>query len=257
VENTKVDTDEGKALAWPNAPEGIPDPRLAPETALSRFLFFQGLPRDVREEAAKSIQWRTYSLGTTIIAQGDTDRDVCFLYSGQIQIIRNSRSGRGVHFDTVQSGNFFGELSVFDNKPRSATVIAKSECVVGKISGQQFLDLVSGFEKPALVLLRRLANIIRDANERIANLSLMNAEQRLCTELASQIEADPGNRHQHRVFPVPTQLELAARAGVTRQTVARILAKLNHDKIIERRGRVLHIHNPKKLQDIALEGKLT
>jgi len=255
VKNSNVDMGEGKALSWPDAPENTPDPRLAPDAALSRFLFFQGMPREVRAKVAKSIQWRTYPIGAPIIAQGENDRDVCFLYSGQVQVIRNSRSGRGVHFDSVGSGAFFGELSILDNKPRSATVIAKNECTVGKITGQQFLDLVTSYENSALVLLARLADIIRSANERIANLSLMNAEQRLCNELAGQIESDPGNRHQKRIYPVPTQLDLAARAGVTRQTVARILGKLNHDKIIERRGRVLHIHDPKKLQDIALDRK--
>jgi len=257
VKISNVDMGAGKALPWPDAPENPPDPRLAPDAALSRFLFFQGLPRSVRKEVAKSIEWRTYGAGARIIAQDDTDRDVCFLYSGHVQMLRSAHTGRDVHFDLLQSGNFFGELSVFDDQPRSATVIAKSQCAVGRMAGQQFLDLVTSYEKPALVLLRRLAVIVRDANERIANLSLMNAEQRLCNELAGQVEVDPGNSRRHRVYPVPTQLELAARAGVTRQTVARVLAKLNHDKIIERRGRVLHIHDPKKLQDIALEGKPT
>ncbi|MBT4932461.1 MAG: Crp/Fnr family transcriptional regulator [Rhodospirillaceae bacterium] len=243
--------------SWPDAADGLPDPKLAPEAALSRFLFFQGLSPEVREQVAGIIDWRTYGAGATIIAQDETDHDVCFLFSGQVQVLRSSRSGRDVHYDSIKSGNFFGELSILDDMPRSATVIARSECAVGKITGRQFLDLVATHEKPALVLLRRLAVIIRDANERIANLSLMNAEQRLCNELAGQVEADPGNLQRYRVYPVPTQLELAARAGVTRQTVARVLSKLNQENIIERRGRVLHIHDRKKLQDIALAGKQT
>jgi CRP/FNR family transcriptional regulator, cyclic AMP receptor protein len=246
-----------RSLKWPVSPVNTPDPRLAPEAALGRFLFFQGLPRETREEVAKRILWRNYNAGSTIIRQSETDDDIFILFSGLANVIRTSQSGRGVFFDSIQSGNFFGELSVFDEKPRSATVIAKTDCTVGKMVGQEFLELVARYEKPALVLLSRLASMVRNANDRIANLSLLNAEQRICGELVAHVEADPGNTRQHRIYPVPTQLELADRAGVTRQTVARVFAKLTAQSIIERRGKVLHVRQYEKLQSIASVGKLT
>ncbi len=76
---------------------------------------------------------------------------------------------------------------------------------MGVLEGTGFVRSVTNYEQPALVLLRRLAGIIRSTDDRIVSLSFMSAEQHICLELLRYIEPDPGDTRQLRVFPVPTQ----------------------------------------------------
>lgn len=111
------------------------------------------------------------------------------------------------------------------------------------------------YEQPALVLLRRLAGIIRSTDDCIVNLSFMSTEQRICLELLRYIEPDPGDTRQLRVFPVPTQNSLADTIGVTRQTVSRIFSKLASNQAIKRHGKILYVRDHETLEKTALHGE--
>ena len=215
------------------------------------------LPKPARKNISNKFTWWEFDAGSQIISRGEIGNEVFFLVSGAVQIVNFSESGRVVAYAMLQSGNFFGELAAIDGKPRSAAVVAMTRCVLGILAGREFLKLITQHEKSALVLLRRLAEIIRGADERIENLSLFGAEQRVCLELLRYLEPDPGDIRRFRVFPVPTQAALANSIGVTRQTVARIFGKLSRDQIIERRGKALYIRNHRKLEETALETKPT
>ncbi len=107
------------------------------------------------------------------------------------------------------------------------------------------------------ILLRQLAGTIRNTDERIEALSLMDAEQRVCLELLRYLEPDPGSMDRFRVYPAPTHVEMAYTIGVTRQTVARIFSRLAKDHVVEREGKVLYIRDHGKLKKTAFQVKTT
>lgn len=215
------------------------------------------LPKTVRTRVLNSLKPQGFDAGSPIISRGDPGNEVFILQSGTAQVLNYSETGRVVAYATLEPGAVFGELAAIDGKPRSATVIAKTDCSVGVLNGTEFMRLVTKYEPLTVYVLQRLAGIIRCADESIENLSLMGAEQRICLELLRYLEPDPGNLDQVRVYPVPTQVALADSLGVTRQTVARIFGKLCKEGTIERRGKSLFVLDCEKLEQFALHIKAT
>ena len=216
-----------------------------------------GLPKNVRNKVSGEITTRHYGAGSQIVTRGDTRDEVFFLFAGTAQVVNYSDTGRVVAYASLEPGDLFGELTAIDGKPRSATVIARTKCTVGTLPGAKFMQLVTKYERPASILLERLAGIIRSTDERIEALSLMDAEQRICLELLRYLEPDPGRMDRFRVYPVPTHVEMAYTIGVTRQTVARIFSRLAKDRVVERQGKVLYIRNHGKLKETAFQAKTT
>ena len=104
-------------------------------------------------------------------------------------------------------------------------------------------------------VLRRLAHIIRTADDRIMDLSTLKAVQRVYVELIRLSEPDE-NTGQCLVRPLPTQRDIARRASTSRETVARVLGQLARAGIVERKGRTLHIFDMDRLKEMTdtLEG---
>ncbi|NQU62609.1 MAG: Crp/Fnr family transcriptional regulator [Rhodospirillales bacterium] len=249
-----TDSEGGKRRLKP--PSSGDDKVLALDT-FNTIPLIAGLPKNVRIKTSSEITRRPYGAGSEIVSRGDTRDEVFFLFTGSAQVINYSDMGRVVAYASLGPGDLFGELTAIDGKPRSATVIARTPCTVGTLPGEKFMQLVTKYERPASILLRRLAGIIRSTDERIEALSLMDAEQRVCLELLRYLEPDPGSMDRFRVYPAPSHVEMAHTIGVTRQTVARIFSRLAKDQVVEREGKVLYIRDHGKLKEAAFQVKTT
>jgi len=104
-------------------------------------------------------------------------------------------------------------------------------------------------------VLRRLAHIIRTADDRIMDLSTLKAVQRVYVEIL-RLSGTDENTGQDLVRPLPTQRDIARRASTSRETVARVVGQLARAKIVERKGRTLFIHDKARLAEMteAMEG---
>ena len=118
--------------------------------------------------------------------------------------------------------------------------------------GSVFRDLVTSHLDLSLALLRKLAGIIRIGDERISDISLLGAEQRVCIGLISMATPDPAKPKSLIIFPVPTQANFADVIGVSRETVSRVFSRLRQERIIRRKDKTLYIPNKKKLEQRAL-----
>ena len=125
-------------------------------------------------------------------------------------------------------------------------------CTVVAMPGSVFRDLVTSHLDLSLALLRKLAGIIRMDDERIADVGLLGAEQRICIKLISMVTRDPAKPKGLIISPVPTQATIADMIGLSRETVSRILSRLRQERIIRRKGGTLYILNRKKLEQRAL-----
>jgi CRP-like cAMP-binding protein len=95
-----------------------------------------------------------------------------------------------------------------------------------------------------------LVEIIRTSDERITELSTLGALQRVGRELLRLAEPRAGDPNVWSIARLPTQGSIAAQIGTTRETVARTLAQLAHDGLIERRGRQLRIPDRARLEGL-------
>ena len=229
---------------------------LGGERSLADVPFFSGLGKNELGRIEAACQWFDFEPGQRIIERGQTESDVYFLLAGIAHVLNFAGSGRAVDYASLETGDYFGELAAIDGEPRSATVITRTPCRLAVLTGDVFMDLITSHKKLAMAVFKRLARIIRLGDDRIIDLSLLGAEQRVCLELLRLARPDPIVMDNLEIFPVPTQGLIANSVGVTRETVARIFGRLSGDGVIERKAKVLYIRDRNRLEELALaEGR--
>ena len=218
---------------------------------LNNIQLLQSLEAGAKATLVRQCIWRHYAAGEEIVAREDDTNDVLFIAEGAVQIADYAPSGREVSYADVLAGGHVGELSAIDGLPRSAAVIARSDCLIARLSCHAFMQLIEDEPKIALALLRRLTQIIRTTNEKITELSTVGAMQRVYRELQRLASVDPDNDQGLIIANLPTQETMAARLGTTRETVARVLAQLARAKVTKRSGRTLYVRDAEQLDALA------
>ena len=222
----------------------------AEETAalLGRVPVFEALrPEDLVRVADVAVP-RSFRGGEVVFREGD-DSDTCYIVrSGHARAVREHGDGRQITLATFGPGDFFGELAMFDDERRSATVEAVDALYVLGIPGVDMRALLSRHPEIAVKLVISLGRRLRAANERLARQSFQTVQSRVAavlTQLVDQARSEgAGDRD---VLVTATQAELAQLAGSSRESASRFLAVLERAGVISQgRGR-LTVHDPAAL----------
>ena len=224
---------------------------------METFALLRALPEDAQAQVKAKLICETHATGTVLHSPDGGGERVYFLVSGTALAVNTPSQLRSVIFESLNAGDIFGELSALDSEPCPMEVIATSTCQVCSLSQRDFASLIIKHEYAVRDVLRAISAKVRRAYDRIESLCALTAEQRVCEDLLNRAIADPTNKNRVRVFPVPTQQEIANTVGTTRQTVARVFGKLIRDKVIERRGQVLIFLDPEQLEREAQPQKAT
>jgi len=209
------------------------------------------LPAEDLALAEQNCRWRRYGKGERIVERASDNRDVYFVVEGTVEVVNFSLSGRAVAYADLPAGHFFGELAAIDGEPRSATVEAKTACLIGAMSPGHFIKLVQRHPEISLYVMRRLAAIVRACDERIMDLSTLGAMQRILVELLNAAKPDPITPGSWMIYPSPPQRETAVRAATTRETVARVFTQLQDAGLIRRKGRTLYLRDRAEIERLA------
>ncbi|MEY3567493.1 MAG: hypothetical protein RLZ19_1507 [Actinomycetota bacterium] len=125
--------------------------------SLRRVALFSSCSTKDLEKIAKAGDEVTLSAGTVIVDQGQTGREAFVIISGSATVKRN-----GKKVATLGAGSVVGELSLLDHGPRTATVVADTECTMLVISQRQFLAVIDAIPAISHKLLATLAGRIRE-----------------------------------------------------------------------------------------------
>ena len=218
---------------------------------LSGIKLFACLSPDELARVEQGCHWHRFKRNDTIVERASENRDVFFILEGKVEIVNHSLSGRPVAYAELGPGHFFGELAAIDGEPRSAAVMAKTECRLGSLSPDRFLDLLRRQPEVAMHVMRRLAAVIRLCDERIMDLATLGAMQRILVELLRAATPDPITQGSWLIYPVPPQRETAMKAATTRETVARVYTQLQDLGLIRRKGRSLYLRDKSELERMA------
>ena len=222
----------------------------AEETAalLGRVPVFEALrPEDLVRVADVAVP-REFRGGEVVFREGD-DSDTCYVVrSGHARAVREHADGRQITLATFGPGDFFGELAMFDDERRSATVEAVDALDVLGIPGVDMRALLSRHPEIAVKLVIALGRRLRAANERLARQSFQTVQSRVAavlTQLVDQARSEGAGERD--VLVTATQAELAQLAGSSRESASRFLAVLERAGVISQgRGR-LTVHDPAAL----------
>ena len=222
----------------------------AEETAalLGRVPVFEALrPEDLVRVADVAVP-RSFRAGEVVFREGD-DSDTCYVVrTGHARAVREHADGRQITLATFGPGDFFGELAMFDDERRSATVEAVDALDVLGIPGVDMRALLSRHPEIAVKLVISLGRRLRAANERLARQSFQTVQSRVAAVLAQLVDqAQAEGAGERDVLLTATQAELAQLAGSSRESASRFLAVLERAGVISQgRGR-LTVHDPAAL----------
>jgi CRP-like cAMP-binding protein len=222
----------------------------AEETAalLGRVPVFEALrPEDLVRVADVAVP-RSFRGGEVVFREGD-DSDTCYVVrSGHARAVREHADGRQITLATFGPGDFFGELAMFDDERRSATVEAVDALDVLGIPGVDMRALLTRHPEIAVKLVIALGRRLRAANERLARQSFQTVQSRVAAVLAQLVDqARAEGAGERDILLTATQAELAQLAGSSRESASRFLAVLERAGVISQgRGR-LTVHDPAAL----------
>ena len=216
---------------------------------LGRVPVFEALEAADLERVAEVAVPRSFEPGEVVFREGD-DSDTCYVVSeGSARAIRGNPDGRTITLANFGPGNFFGELAMFEDERRSATVEAVTKLTVVGVLGRDMRRLMSEFPTISMRLAIALGRRLRETNERLSRQSFQTVQSRVAVVLGQLVEQERARGGGERgVLVTATQADLAQLAGSSRESASRFLAVLERAGVISQgRGRLV-VHDPEALQ---------
>ena len=231
---------------------------------LARVPVLSTLETEDLERIADLAVPRAFEPGQVVFREGDAS-DTCYIVrSGRARAVREHSGGRTITLATFGPGDIFGELALFEDELRSATVEAIEQCDVVAVLGPDMRRLMVEHPGISARLVIALGRRLRETNERLSRQSFQTVQSRVAVvlselvaqELAAQEEdlehgeQGQGAREQADgdVLVTATQADLAQLAGSSRESASRFLAVLERAGVISQgRGRLV-VHDREALR---------
>ncbi len=217
---------------------------------LARVPVFETFARADLSRVAEVAVQRTFPPHHVIFREGD-ESDTCYVMSaGHARAIREHPDGRTITLAQFGPGDIFGELAMFDDERRSATVDTLDDVRAIAILGADMRRLMREHPDLASKVVISLGRRLRQANERLARQSFQTVQSRVAGVLGQLVEQAraEGTGGERDVLVRTTQADIAQLAGSSRESASRFLAVLERAGVITQgRGRII-VHDPPALQ---------
>jgi CRP/FNR family transcriptional regulator len=216
---------------------------------LGRVPVFATLATDDLERVAELTVPRSFDAGQVVFREGDAS-DTCYIVrSGRARAVRIHRGGRTITLAQFGPGDIFGELALFEDERRSATVETIEPTSAIALLGPDMRRLMATHNDITLKLVVALGRRLRETNERLTRQSFQTVQSRVAAVLAQLIaEAQADGAADHDVLVTATQADLAQLAGSSRESASRFLAVLERAGVITQGRGKLTVHDPAALQ---------
>jgi CRP/FNR family transcriptional regulator, cyclic AMP receptor protein len=215
---------------------------------LGRVPAFSTLEHADLERIAEVAVPREFGPGQVVFREGDQS-DTCYVVrEGHVRAIRTHGDGRTITLATFGSGDIFGELAMFEDERRSATIEAIEPTGVVGVLGPDMRRLMSEHPSIAPRLVIALGRRLREMNERLSRQSFQTVQSRVAVVLSELVAQEiAAGRDSTDVLVTATQADLAQLAGSSRESASRFLAVLERAGVITQgRGRLV-VHDTQAL----------
>ena len=209
---------------------------------LRRVPLFDSLGDAEIEALAEVAFTRRFDKGQLIILVAERGDSLFIIRQGQVKVSLLHEDGREFILSLLGEGEFFGELALLDDRPRSASVVAIEDTELLIVQRGDFHELINRVPGIAVTLLEELAGRLRRTDDQVGGLALLNVYSRVAKTIL-RLAADHGIDSSEGIMieQRPTHQQLANMAGTTRETVTRALRQLEDEGYIRCRGRELVI----------------
>lgn len=213
---------------------------------LKNIELFSSLTDEELLQISNRIIVKEFSRNETILLEEETSKFMYIILLGKVKVVQTTSDGKEIILAIHQEERFFGELSLIDGKTSSATVMATEESLIAIISKENFYALLYSQNKVLENLLRIFCARLRESWKRIHILNFREAPQRM-KMLFTILSGENGeNTPDGTIITLKlTHQEMADMAGLTRETVTRVLGQWQKKGLItvSKKRQILLHHN--------------
>lgn len=172
---------------------------------------------------------KEFPAGTVLFREGEPGGEMYVVQQGRVTISKRVGEVEKI-LSSLGAGEFLGEMSILNNRPRSATATCAEASRLLVIDPKTFEAMIRGNAEIAIRMIKKLAARLSEANEQIENLLLQDATARVVHFLATAADRARPGPSGHRVDVAPG--ELGARVGVRPEQALEVLEKLGKARIV-------------------------
>jgi len=222
----------------------MPAPRPAIHELLRRVSIFAHLGAAELTGLERLVEQREVPADGLVVGEDEPGDALYVVARGRVKVVLYGESGREIILRVFRRpGDFFGEMSLLDGEPRSASVIAIEPSTLLVLSREAFGEHLRRSSGTALAVMAELSRRLREADGVIGNLALLDVYGRLARKLRQLAKSDGEESAEGVVVrDMPTQQELAGLIGTSRETVSRAFAELARRGLVRLAGRRLVMH---------------
>ena len=176
---------------------------------------------------------KSFPRSTVIINAGDVTESLYVVISGRMKVMMSDDEGQEVILAILGPGEYFGEMGLVDDSPRSATVVALEACELLSLAKRDFNSCLQDNFEMAMTVMRGLVKRLREADQKIGSLALMDVYGRVARLLLEMAETVDG---QKVVTKKLAKQDIAKMIGASREMVSRVMKDLQAGGFIEVRG---------------------
>ncbi|HKB73618.1 MAG TPA: Crp/Fnr family transcriptional regulator [Burkholderiales bacterium] len=200
---------------------------------------FSALPEQQLALLTSVVSRKSFPRGATIIAKDDITESLYVVISGRLKVMMSDEEGREVILAILGPNEFFGEMGLLDDSPRSASVVALEACEMLSLSKRDFKKCLAENFEMTMTVMRGLVKRLREADQKIGSLALMDVYGRVAHLLLEMAETVNGQKVVTRKL---AKQDIAKMIGASREMVSRVMKDLQAGGYIEVRPGSIFLH---------------
>ena len=214
---------------------------------LRRVPLFSDLSEGDLVRFAEVTREREYPRNSVILFEDDPGDSLYIVSTGQVKVVLIGEDGREVILSVLNDGDFFGEMSLIDDEPRSAHVIAMKDSRLLVLRRDDFQQQINQHPSIAVKLLKVLVQRLRRADAKIGGLVLLDVNGRVAKLLLDLADEGGGPKITRKL----THHTIAQMIGSSRETVSRAMRELSDRGLVDVTRREITIKNRDGLAALA------
>ena len=190
-------------------------------------------------------QHRSYPRNSFILRAGEDTDALYIILSGRVKVLIPDEEGHEVILSVMSAHEFFGEMGLLDDQPRSASAETLETCEMLRVSKAGFMGLLKDNFELAMLIIRNLVKRLREADRKIESLALIDVYGRVARLLIDMAQNVDG---KWVVEHAPAKQEIARMIGASREMVSRVVKDLNRKGLIRAEKRRIYVLDKLSMQ---------
>jgi len=202
-------------------------------TVLKSVPLFAGLPDEQLRTLVSVVTHRSVPRMSMVIAEGDPIDSLYIVISGRLKVMMGEADGKEVILSIIGPGEFFGEMGLIDDSPRSASVVAIEHCELLSVTKRDFRKCIAENGEISMTVMRGLVRRLREADRKIGSLAMLDVYGRVARLLLDMSVEVNGQKVIAKRLP---KQDIAKMVGASREMVTKVMKDLQMSGYIDVQG---------------------